>query len=155
MNRCSLTLSSIVLAVGCTVGIGTAGVGGSMVAAPSAAGAGQAEAPLARPFELKAAGTVRIAGASLTVEFEKVAEDSRCPEGVTCVWEGDAVARLHLLGSGLERATLNLHTQSSFPREGTFQKYRVRLVGLAPSRRSGSEIPPDAYVATLVVSVTE
>lgn len=144
------TLFSIVLAVGCT-----AGAGGSMAAAPSAAGAGQAEAPLAQPFDLKVAGAMRIAGESLTVEFEKVVEDSRCPTGATCVWEGDALARIQLLGSGGERATLNLHTQSSFPREGTFQKFRIRLVGVAPAPRSGSEIPPDSYVATLVVSVND
>jgi hypothetical protein len=144
------TLISVVLAVGCTPG-----VGGAIAAAPSAAGAGQAEAPVGRPFELKVAGVTRIAGESLTVEFEKVVEDSRCPVGVTCVWEGDAVARLHLLGSGGERATLNLHTQSSFPREGTFQKFRIRLVGVAPVPRSGSEIPPGSYVATLVLSLNE
>lgn len=150
MGPHSVTLISIVLAFGCT-----AGVGGSIAASPSAAGAGQAEVPLGRAFDLRVGAPTRIRGESLTVEFEKVVEDSRCPKGATCVWEGDAVARFQLLGSSGERVTLDLHTQSRFPREGTFQKFRIRLIGVAPARRSGSDIPPDTYVATLVVSLHE
>jgi hypothetical protein len=145
----SVALTAIALALGC------AGHVDGSAAASTTAGAAQGEASLGRPFELKVAAAMRFARESLTVEFEKVVEDSRCRVGATCVWEGDAVARLQLLGPGGERALFDLHTQSKFPREGTFQKFRIRLVGLAPARPSGSEIASDTYIATLVVSVNE
>ncbi|WP_412060780.1 hypothetical protein [Rubrivirga sp. IMCC45206] len=35
----------------------------------------------------------------LTLSFQAVAEDSRCPEGVECVWEGRAAVRLTVQGA--------------------------------------------------------
>ncbi|WP_412069909.1 hypothetical protein [Rubrivirga sp. IMCC43871] len=35
----------------------------------------------------------------LTLAFQAIAEDSRCPEGVDCVWEGRATVRLTVQGA--------------------------------------------------------
>jgi hypothetical protein len=106
---------------------------------------------LGEEFALHAGGTARIASDGLTVGFERIVEDSRCPADTTCVWAGDAVVRVEIRRSQSERATLDLHTQSNAPREGRFRQYRVRLVRVAPVRQSSSEIPPDQYVVTLVI----
>jgi hypothetical protein len=41
-------------------------------------------------------GTVRVEGTDLHVTFERVAQDSRCPRNVTCVWAGEATVELRL-----------------------------------------------------------
>ena len=66
-------------------------------------GAGRAGAVVPRPRRpgRRCASGVGEAGnlAGVAVRFDEVVEDSRCPEGVTCVWEGRAKARLDVAGT--------------------------------------------------------
>ena len=41
-------------------------------------------------FTLAPGQTAQVEGGGLRVTFYGVSADSRCPTGVTCVWEGDA-----------------------------------------------------------------
>ena len=66
------------------------------------------EFKLGETFELAPGLTYRSAGGDLTVRFEAVTEDSRCPEGVSCVWQGQAVVKLHLAGQGAQALDLTL-----------------------------------------------
>ncbi len=124
------------------------GLGGSCMTAPQVA---PSQSPLGKNFDLRVGQTVQIAGEGLTVTFERVAEDSRCPTNTKCVWEGDAVVRLALQGQNAERGTVNLHTQAA-SREAGFQKYRLRLVQLVPWPKDSGGIPAETYIATLVVT---
>jgi hypothetical protein len=113
-----------------------------------------AMAQSARPgqdFDARIGETVAIAGEPLTVTFEQVVEDSRCPANATCVWAGTAVVRVGLRVADTQRGTLQLQTLSDAAREGVFQKYRLRLVQLRPAPADSSRIPDEQYVATLVV----
>jgi hypothetical protein len=87
----------------------------------------------------------------LTVKFEGVSADSRCPIGVQCFWEGDAVVRISVSEPSREGAALELHTAGRFPREGTYGRYRVRLVSLVPQPREGEPVAADRYRATLQI----
>ena len=51
------------------------------------------------PFRIALGGTATVAGTA--VRFESVVSDSRCPEGVQCVWEGAASVRLVVGGEPL------------------------------------------------------
>ena len=64
------------------------GCSGAKTAAPPDVGA----AATGEPFVLAQGEAVEVAGHAL--RFLDVVEDSRCPEGVTCVWEGRAKVRL-------------------------------------------------------------
>ena len=64
--------------------------GETLTPPPSEAGA---------PFRLAIGETTTVAGAP--VRFDSVASDSRCPEGVQCVWEGAASVRLVVGGEAL------------------------------------------------------
>jgi hypothetical protein len=88
----------------------------------------------------------------LTVRFDEVSADSRCPLGVQCVWEGDAAVLLTVSEPSRSGAALELHTAGRFPREGTYGRYRVRLVSLEPQPRAGGPVRPDLYRATLLVT---
>ncbi len=107
---------------------------------------------LSQNFDVRVNETVAIDGESLRITFERVVEDSRCPTNTTCFWAGDAVVRVALLGANAERGTLNLHTLSETAAQGSFQKFRVRLVQLAPVPHDGGSVPAEQYVATLIVT---
>jgi hypothetical protein len=109
-------------------------------------------AKLDTPVELRLSETAafKLDDAPLSIRFEAVPEDSRCPVGVTCVWEGDAVVRLTAVKSA-DRATPELHTNANFAREQFFAGVRIRLVQLAPVPTAAGPVKPAEYVASIVV----
>lgn len=102
-------------------------------------------------FNLAVGQAARVAGTPITVLFRSVAQDSRCPSDVQCVWAGDAGINLGLQSTAAASQVSTLHT-SLDPRMVTYSGYRIRVVGLAPIPRSGSPIPAEKYVVTLEVS---
>lgn len=88
----------------------------------------------------------------LSIRFAAVAEDSRCPLGVYCVWEGNARVDLEV-SSGLEGGILSLNTNLT-PREADFGGRRIALAGLSPYPSAGVRHRPQDYVASLTVVAT-
>jgi hypothetical protein len=88
----------------------------------------------------------------LVLRFEGVSADSRCPLGVTCVWEGDAVVIVTASQPPAAGNAVELHTSGRFPQEGAHGRYRIELVSLVPQPREGETVPPRQYRATLRVS---
>ncbi len=114
------------------------------------------QATLDEPFQLAIGQSAEIQGESLTVTFENVSADSRCPVDVTCPWAGDATvvmtARLQQDDMVVE-TVFELHTNSGFETSYRFHDYVISLEELAPEPVSTHPIDPDAYVATLLVSL--
>lgn len=89
-----------------------------------------------------------------------VPSDSRCPQGVECAWEGDAVAAItvhppcYKQGCKAPSAGLELHTRLE-PRSGEGWGHRVELLSLLPYpvRDAGNERP--SYVAWVRVTAAE
>ena len=106
---------------------------------------------LGQPFELAAGQTAVLASEALRVTFETVSNDSRCPAGATCVWEGDASARFTLAKQGQEKSFVELHTNARFDRQASYHGYRVVLESVRPYPKLNQTIPPTAYVARLRV----
>jgi hypothetical protein len=115
-------------------------------------GATQA-ARVGREFKIKVGRQVTLKGDGLRVRFVAVGNDSRCPEGVTCVWAGDAEVMLEVgTGSG-GRKRLKLHTNRSPQNtdEDGYRRYKVKLLELSPYPRSDRKIAAREYTATLLV----
>ncbi len=102
-------------------------------------------------FGLSQGETAAIDGGALTVNFVKVAEDSRCPTGVQCVWAGNGAASLTIAPSGASKFSVTLNTMLT-PRTATASSYSVSLVGLEPYPKQGSTIPAASYIATLRIT---
>lgn len=68
----------------------------------------------------------------LTVKFVSVVEDSRCPEGATCVWQGNAKISLLVGKKGKSSKTVELNTlgRPEFPSETNYLNYKIKLVSL-------------------------
>ena len=92
-----------------------------------------------------------VADTDLTVVFETVVEDSRCPTGVSCVWAGDAAVRIRIEAPATASVTRELHTNAGFEREMAHGGVRVRLVSLTPEPGPDGPPRPDDYRATLSI----
>ena len=124
-----------------------------LTASDSASLSRTVDAALDQPFELKVGQSATLAGEGLTLSFEAVAEDSRCPTGVQCVWEGNAKV-LAVASKDGKAAGLELNTALE-PRTATYLDYTIELVSLEPHPDAqGGAIPQNRYRATFVVRKT-
>lgn len=119
-------------------------------AAAMACAQGNPSAPLDRPFTLRVGGDASVRGAGLSVEFVRVAEDSRCPASVMCVWAGNARIELSVRYGGTTHA-VSLNTGQG-ARDAVVGPFRVTLDSLTPWPATPGGIPADQYRATLTVS---
>jgi len=126
----------------------------------AACGEGKAEPPkesragrLGESLTLGVGESVRVEDVDLTIAFQEVASDSRCPKDVTCIQAGEAVVLLALGTEAGEKAVLELGVPpggSSI--EASFHDIRITIVELIPQKESGKPIDPATYVATVKVS---
>jgi hypothetical protein len=114
-----------------------------------AADPSQPSRPLGEPFDLKA-GTSAVLADGLTLTFDRVRTDSRCPLDAICVWAGEAIVVLTLSQSAAAPAERELRTTPALS-EASYLSYVIKLVALAPYPRSTQQVPPEDYVATLTV----
>lgn len=102
-------------------------------------------------IQLRIGGSSTVA-ANSAVTFVEVKQDSRCPTGVTCIWEGEAVVALEVRQQDQAPRTESLSTHSSrgsSPNSVRVGEVSVRLVGLDPYPVAGAEIEPSEYLLTL------
>ncbi|MFZ5940363.1 MAG: hypothetical protein ACOYXB_07295 [Bacteroidota bacterium] len=82
--------------------------------------------------------------------LDSVINDSRCPEGAVCFWEGDATAVFDFSVDTVF-ATLSLHTNHRFPMDTLVNGYRVKLLWITPYPRIFATITPGDYRACFTV----
>lgn len=94
---------------------------------------------------------------NVTFGFDGITEDSRCPTGVVCVWEGQVIASLWAshgtsgAGSDVERFSLTLHAGEADLATKTVLGKRFTLLEVAPYPKAGVRIDPKQYEITLQV----
>jgi hypothetical protein len=106
---------------------------------------------LGQEFELKINQEAMLEGEALTVEFESVLEDSRCPEGVDCIWSGNAKVRLRSGKQKQTSAAVELNTDVG-SKSSSYLNYEIRLVALKPRPKADKPIQPNEYRAVLIVT---
>jgi hypothetical protein len=109
------------------------------------------QAALDQEFELKVGQQVLIKNEGLRIDFSNVAEDSRCPTGVECIWAGNGKVVLRLSKPRRRTALMRLNTGVD-PKQSSYQLYEVKLVSLNPYPKKDVKIKKREYVATLIVS---
>lgn len=119
----------------------------------SCGAAGSVSASLGQEFTLPVGETASIEGEYLTIRFVEVITDSRCPEGVECVWEGEAQCRLRLAVAGSPADMIVVQPGGSdVAARDYFIQYRIDF-RLEPYPQEGQEIAPSAY--RLIMTVTK
>ncbi|MFT3751643.1 MAG: hypothetical protein QM800_01810 [Paludibacter sp.] len=66
------------------------------------------------------------------LEIDSVLNDSRCPIGAVCVWEGNAQVRFDLKTEGNYHYTFNLNTHRSFRQDTLIRGIRFKLIDVLP-----------------------
>lgn len=135
--------------------VGTAALLGCARATPEGSqGDGEAvRVTLGQEFELRVGQRAAVEGEGFTVRFDSVANDSRCPTDVDCVWAGNAEVMIEVAGDGdPARLMLNTHGGEQYPTEARHGPYTVALVALSPLPSGDSPVAAEEYMATLVVS---
>ena len=109
---------------------------------------------LGQEFELKINQEAMIEGEGLAVTFESVLEDSRCPEGVTCVWSGNAKVKIRLSKQKQTPGVVILNTNGAHEMRSSssYLGYEIRLVALKPYPKVDKPVQPNEYRATLIVT---
>jgi hypothetical protein len=87
----------------------------------------------------------------VTVKLIKVANDSRCPSDVDCIWGGNAVVTLNISHKGETPVDVDLNTDLK-PQNAVYMTYDVRLVRLDPYPKSDSVITIKDYAVTVQAS---
>ena len=99
-------------------------------------------------FTLAVGQSATIADLGLWMRFIQVAEDSRCPTQVVCVWAGDAAAVIEVAPLNGDSKEDTLHTTLE-PQRIPLGPAELRLVRLDPYPATPNSIPAGAYIATL------
>ncbi len=107
---------------------------------------------LTASLTLSAGETVRIPNRSVHVTFVRVESDSRCPTGVTCVWEGDAAVRIAVRRDDGPSESLLLHTADTAGRRGSAAGFTFALDRLEPRPTADRPVPAGAYRLALTVT---
>jgi hypothetical protein len=108
------------------------------------------QTPLGQPFELRSGASAMLDG-GLTITFDGVASDSRCPMNALCIWAGDAVVALSISQGPGGSVPRELHTNAAGS-VTSYLAYSIKLLALAPYPRTDRPIGPGDYVATLTVA---
>lgn len=111
---------------------------------------GSKEVFLNQPFELRAGREVSVKGENLKLNFRSVTEDSRCPQGVSCIRAGSAQIEVRV-SKGKNVSNVKLNTADT-PKQLSFQGYELKLIDLNPFPKANAPIRKKEYVASLVVS---
>ncbi len=72
----------------------------------------------------------------MNVTFKGISEDSRCPEGVNCIWAGAALAQVEVMGTATRPAILNLASMDfparNYRQSAEFNGYFITLQDVSP-----------------------
>ena len=120
----------------------------AVAASVSCHGSAPTEAHADQAFSLAPGSSAVVRSTGLTVTFDRVTEDSRCPIGVFCIQAGNGQVQLVVRSSTVDTLALNT-TQGAHSR--TVGNWAIELAALDPLPRADSAIKPDDYRATLTV----
>jgi len=94
--------------------------------------------------------TTAVDGATISIVFQGVSGDSRCPVNVACVTGGDALVKIEVIPTSGNRLPYELHTGSMQPVR--HDDLTIALVELTPYPFSGRSIEPAEYRAKIKIT---
>jgi len=112
----------------------------------------QVEAELNVPFTLAPGQTAVFAAVDLTLTFDGVVEDTRCPVDVVCLQAGSATMAVHAKQDATAPTALSL-TLPQIPDGIPFGAFRVHAVSLTPEQRIDRTIRPGDYRFQIMVDI--
>lgn len=91
-------------------------------------------------IELELGKSIKIVNTNLIAKYLGITEDSRCPEGVTCVWQGLAIVEVEIKTPASKPQTIHLSTMDFEPLKAQKTEpvfgYNITLENVLPGRKS-------------------
>jgi len=107
-------------------------------------GCGSNEMPASSSVMLQPADCFGTSEKDVQICLDSVVNDSRCPTGLQCVWEGDATAAFTLKTS-TRRTSFNLHTNSKFQMDTLIDGMAIALLKITPYPGGQDSIKASEY----------
>jgi len=106
---------------------------------------GSIQASLDKEFSLAPGQIAELKGEGITLQFEGIQEDSRCPKGATCFWEGRVRSILLISENGLSsRIVLIEPGPTDQPGINTYKQYEFTS-HVQPYPELGKKISSEDY----------
>lgn len=86
--------------------------------------------------------------------LDSVFNDSRCPKGLDCVWEGNATAAFTLRKNQVNKS-FNLHTNTKFQNDTVIEAISIKLINITPYPTANDSITSSEYKAEISVVVNK
>jgi len=83
--------------------------------------------------------------------LDSVLNDSRCPSGVYCFWEGNAAARFKYQKYNSKPVIFVLNTHRAFGSDTIIDNFKFTLLGLTPYPNAHHIIKPTDYTAKILI----
>ncbi len=118
----------------------------------SCTGTDELKTGLGQEFTLSIGQSAQIEGENLQVRFEEVLEDSRCPTGATCIWEGRVSLAVEIKdnGSPYKMVLIQSGMNNQYVSE-TYEEYQLTFK-VNPYPELGTDMATDDYQLLLTVS---
>ncbi|MCB0522311.1 MAG: hypothetical protein H6577_16725 [Lewinellaceae bacterium] len=114
--------------------------------------AGYSLVKMNEPFELKMNQSVKLDAGDVRLTFVGVTEDSRCPEGVNCIQEGQVRVVLDGSADGAGMQKMEFAKKPSDKNlSKTLGKYKIQLMQVSPYPKQNKQIKPEDYVLKVVI----
>lgn len=93
----------------------------------------------------------------LYLKLKSVFNDSRCPQGVDCIWAGEvsAIVEVYKDKKRVEEKTLTFNSKNREDNNKWFENYfskKIKMVTVMPVRKEGEQIKPKKYFINVVFS---
>jgi len=109
------------------------------------------EVNLREQFFLHIGQSANLKGEELQIKFLDVVEDSRCPRGVTCIWEGRISCLVEITyRESIHNVVLTEPGLTNFPSEKPFQQYTFTY-HIEPYPEAGTDIAKEEYQLELKI----
>ena len=110
------------------------------------------EVSIGEEFSLHVGQSASIRGEELQIKFLEVVEDSRCPRGVTCIWEGRISCLVEITYQEfIHNVVLTEPGLTNFPSEKPFQEYTFTY-HIEPYPEADTNIAKAEYQLELKIS---
>ena len=86
------------------------------------------------------------------MQIDSISNDSRCPNDLTCIWEGNVEVHLHLMYNGNNESKFTLNLNPVFQADTIIGNLYFRLLSVEPDLESGKTIAQSDYMITILVS---
>ena len=108
--------------------------------------------PVNLQVELAPGQSASIAGTNLSIRFERVVSDSRCPGDAICISAGEAVVAVQVLSGATAAGRYEVRTDPPARRRAAHGDLTIELTRLDPYPFLSRPFPPSDYRAHLRVS---